>query len=57
MLPCGDAQVVQDPGQVEQADLLMSYGHTYIAWNEPAVPPAGECLPTHDDRVEIARAR
>ena len=29
----------------EHHDLLMSYGHLYLAWNEPAAPPAGECLP------------
>jgi anaerobic selenocysteine-containing dehydrogenase len=32
--------------QIEHKDLLIAYGHLYIAWNEPAVPPAGECLPT-----------
>src|SRR6516165_4592782 len=32
--------------QIEHRDLLISYGHLYIAWNEPAVPPLGECLPT-----------
>jgi anaerobic selenocysteine-containing dehydrogenase len=31
--------------QHEHADLLISYGHLYIAWNEPAVAPPGECLP------------
>ena len=32
--------------QIEHRDLLIAYGHLYIAWNEPAVPPLGECLPT-----------
>ena len=32
--------------QTEHQDLLISYGHLYVAWNEPAAPPRGECLPT-----------
>lgn len=32
--------------QTEHRDLLIAYGHLYIAWNEPAVLPPGECLPT-----------
>ena len=31
--------------QIEHRDLLIAYGHLYVAWNEPAVPPPGECLP------------
>ena len=31
--------------QPEHADLLYAYGHIYVAWNEPAVAPPGECLP------------
>ncbi|MEU5882611.1 molybdopterin oxidoreductase family protein [Spirillospora sp. NPDC047279] len=31
--------------QHEHADLNAGYGHMYLAWNEPAVEPAGECLP------------
>ena len=30
--------------QTEHADLHYSYGHLYVAWNEPAVAPPGECL-------------
>jgi anaerobic selenocysteine-containing dehydrogenase len=30
--------------QTEQADLHHGYGHLYLAWNEPAVAPPGECL-------------
>ncbi|GAA2595362.1 molybdopterin oxidoreductase family protein [Actinomadura fulvescens] len=30
--------------QHEHADLNTGYGHLYLAWNEPAVEPAGECL-------------
>jgi anaerobic selenocysteine-containing dehydrogenase len=42
--------------QIEHADLLISYGHLYIAWNEPAVPPAGECLSATDIFRRLARA-
>jgi anaerobic selenocysteine-containing dehydrogenase len=31
--------------QPEHADLHLAYGHLYLAWNEPAVAPPGECLP------------
>ena len=31
---------------IEHSDLLIAYGHLYLAWNEPAVAPPGECLPT-----------
>jgi anaerobic selenocysteine-containing dehydrogenase len=37
--------------QTEHADLHDSFSHLYLQWNEPAVPPAGECLP----HTEIAR--
>src|SRR5437660_10024616 len=30
--------------QIEHADLHNGYGQMYLAWNEPAVAPAGECL-------------
>jgi anaerobic selenocysteine-containing dehydrogenase len=30
---------------IEHRDLLIAYGHLYLAWNEPAVRPPGECLP------------
>ncbi|MFI0449890.1 molybdopterin-dependent oxidoreductase [Actinomadura sp. 6N118] len=30
--------------QHEHKDLNAGYGHLYLAWNEPAVEPAGECL-------------
>jgi anaerobic selenocysteine-containing dehydrogenase len=32
--------------QIEHRDLLIAYGHLYLSWNEPAVPPPGQCLPT-----------
>lgn len=30
--------------QVEHHDVLWSWGHTYLTWNEPAVAPVGEAL-------------
>lgn len=40
---------------IEHQDLLISYGHLYIAWNEPAVRPPGECLPTTEIFRRLAR--
>jgi anaerobic selenocysteine-containing dehydrogenase len=40
---------------IEHQDLLISYGHLYIAWNEPAVLPPGECLPTSEIFRQLAR--
>jgi anaerobic selenocysteine-containing dehydrogenase len=34
--------------QTEHLDLTSSYGHLYLAWNEPAVSPPGECLPASE---------
>jgi anaerobic selenocysteine-containing dehydrogenase len=41
--------------QIEQRDLLIAYGHLYVAWNEPALPPPGECLPTTEIFRRLAR--
>jgi anaerobic selenocysteine-containing dehydrogenase len=41
--------------QIEHRDLLIAYGHLYVAWNEPAVPPPGECLPTSEIFRRLAR--
>jgi anaerobic selenocysteine-containing dehydrogenase len=41
--------------QIEHHDLLISYGHLYLAWNEPAVSPPGECLPTTEIFRRLAR--
>jgi len=40
---------------IEHGDLLIAYGHLYLAWNEPAVPPPGECLPTTEIFRRLAR--
>jgi len=42
--------------QIEHQDLLISYGHLYVNWNEPAAPPCGECLPTSEIFRRLARA-
>jgi anaerobic selenocysteine-containing dehydrogenase len=34
--------------QTEHADMHCAYGHLYLAWNEPAVHPPGECLPNSE---------
>jgi anaerobic selenocysteine-containing dehydrogenase len=41
--------------QTEHRDLLIAYGHLYLAWNERAVPPLGECLPTTEIFRRLAR--
>ena len=40
---------------IEHRDLLIAYGHLYLAWNEPAVAPPGECLPTTEIFRRLAR--
>jgi anaerobic selenocysteine-containing dehydrogenase len=41
---------------IEHQDLLIAYGHLYLSWNEPAVAPPGECLPTTEILRRLARA-
>ncbi len=41
--------------QIEHQDLLIAYGHLYLAWNEPAAAPRGECLPTTEIFRRLAR--
>jgi anaerobic selenocysteine-containing dehydrogenase len=40
---------------IEHSDLLIAYGHLYLAWNESAAPPPGECLPTTEIFRRLAR--
>ena len=42
--------------QLEHKDLHIAYGHIYVSWNEPAVAPPGECLPTSEIFRRIARS-
>jgi anaerobic selenocysteine-containing dehydrogenase len=41
--------------QIEHQDLLIAYGHLYLAWNEPAVLPPGQCLSTTEIFRRLAR--
>jgi anaerobic selenocysteine-containing dehydrogenase len=41
--------------QHEHMDLHEGYGHMYLAWNEPAVAPPGECLSTTETFRRLAR--
>ncbi len=42
--------------QTEHLDVHDGYGHMYLAWNEPAVEPPGECLPHTEIFRRLARA-
>ncbi|MEV0280252.1 molybdopterin-dependent oxidoreductase [Streptomyces sp. NPDC050610] len=42
--------------QTEHLDVHDGYSHLYIAWNEPAVAPPGECLSTTETFRRLARA-
>lgn len=41
--------------QTEHMDLHDGWGHLYLTWNEPAVAPPGECLPTTETFRRLAR--
>jgi anaerobic selenocysteine-containing dehydrogenase len=41
--------------QTEHLDVHDAYGHCYIAWNEPAVQPPGECLSNSEIFRRLAR--
>ena len=41
--------------QTEHADLHDSFSHLYVQWNEPVVPPRGECLPHTEIFRRLAR--
>ncbi|HXJ81377.1 MAG TPA: molybdopterin-dependent oxidoreductase [Candidatus Methylomirabilis sp.] len=42
--------------QTEHVDLHNAYGHAYLAWNPPAVAPAGDCLSNSEIFRRLARA-
>lgn len=42
--------------QLEHLDLTESYSHLYVQWNEPAVPPPGECRSHTEIFRGLARA-
>ncbi|HEX7299963.1 MAG TPA: molybdopterin oxidoreductase family protein [Solirubrobacteraceae bacterium] len=42
--------------QVEHVDLVPSWGHTYLTYNQPAIAPLGEALPNTEIFRRMARA-
>ncbi|SDW48137.1 Anaerobic selenocysteine-containing dehydrogenase [Amycolatopsis xylanica] len=41
--------------QTEHLDVHTGYGHLYLGWNEPAVPPPGECVSATELFRRLAR--
>ncbi len=42
--------------QIEQLDMVPSWGHLYLGWNEPAIEPLGEAVPNTELWRRLARA-
>lgn len=42
--------------QLEQTDVVASWGHLYVGWNEPAIEPLGEAVPNTELWRRLARA-
>jgi anaerobic selenocysteine-containing dehydrogenase len=42
--------------QIEQTDVVPSWGHLYLGWNEAAIPPLGEAAPNTELWRRLARA-
>jgi len=42
--------------QIEQTDVVASWGHLYLGWNEAAIPPLGEAVPNTELWRRLARA-
>lgn len=42
--------------QIEQLDVVPSWGHLYLGWNEPAIEPRGESVPNTELWRRLARA-
>ncbi len=42
--------------QIEQLDMVPSWGHLYLGWNEPAIAPRGEAVPNTELWRRLARA-
>jgi anaerobic selenocysteine-containing dehydrogenase len=42
--------------QVEQRDVVTSWGHLYVGWNEPAIAPLGESVPNTELWRRLSRA-
>ena len=41
---------------IEHFELVNSYGHNYLGWNEPAIKPPGECITNNEVFRRLARA-
>ena len=42
--------------QIEQTDVVPSWGHLYLGWNTAAIPPLGEAVPNTELWRRLARA-
>ena len=42
--------------QIEQVDMVPSWGHLYLGWNHPAIEPLGESVPNSELWRRLARA-
>ncbi|HET6834843.1 MAG TPA: molybdopterin-dependent oxidoreductase [Acidimicrobiales bacterium] len=42
--------------QIEQTDVVASWGHLYLGWNAAAIPPLGEAVPNTELWRRLARA-
>jgi anaerobic selenocysteine-containing dehydrogenase len=42
--------------QIEQVDMVPSWGHLYLGWNHPAIEPLGEAVPNTELWRRLARA-
>ncbi len=42
--------------QIEQVDMVASWGHLYLGWNHPAIEPLGETVPNSELWRRLARA-
>jgi anaerobic selenocysteine-containing dehydrogenase len=42
--------------EIEQLDVIPSWGHLYLGWNEAAIPPLGESVPNTELWRRLARA-
>ena len=42
--------------QLEQLDVVASWGHMYLGWNEPAIAPLGESVPNTELWRRLSRA-
>ena len=42
--------------QIEAVDVVPSWGHLYLGWNEPAIDPVGECVSNSELHRRLAAA-